>query len=130
MPPAATASALAAAPVDRVELFLGGVKVGEDAGTPYDFAFDTSAIAEGFIIEGQAMRLAASFGAAHTPTDATNGTDLLKLAEVALKEAKKQTATRAAFFDQRLLDKAGGDVERARRGARFQPLGAKANLRR
>ena len=65
-----------------------------------------SAIAEGFIIEGQAMRLAASFGAAHTPTDATNGTDLLKLAEVALKEAKKQTATRAAFFDQRLLDKA------------------------
>ena len=66
----------------------------------------SSAIAEGFIIEGQAMRLAASFGAAHTPTDATNGTDLLKLAEVALKEAKKQTATRAAFFDQRLLDKA------------------------
>ena len=65
-----------------------------------------SAIAEGFIIEGQAMRLAASFGAAHTPTDATNGTDLLKLAEVALKEAKEQTATRAAFFDQRLLDKA------------------------
>ncbi len=66
----------------------------------------SSAIAEGFSIDGQAMRLAASFGAAHAPTDAANGTDLLKLAEVALKEAKKQTTTRAAFFDQRLLDKA------------------------
>jgi diguanylate cyclase (GGDEF)-like protein len=63
-------------------------------------------IAEGFTIEGQAMRLAASFGAAHAPKDAANGTDLLKLAEVALKEAKQQTAPRAAFFDQRLLDKA------------------------
>jgi diguanylate cyclase (GGDEF)-like protein len=66
----------------------------------------TSAIAEGFKIEGQAMWLAASFGAAHAPGDATNATDILKLAEVALKEAKKQTAPRTAFFDQRLLDKA------------------------
>jgi len=66
----------------------------------------SNAIAEGFTIEGQPMRLAGSFGAAHAPNDATNATDLLKLAEVALKEAKKQTAPRAAFFDQRLLDKA------------------------
>ncbi len=64
------------------------------------------AIAEGFTIEGQAMRLAASFGAAHAPGDATSAADILKLAEVALKEAKKQTEPRTAFFDQRLLDKA------------------------
>jgi diguanylate cyclase (GGDEF)-like protein len=64
------------------------------------------AIAEGFTIEGQAMRLAASFGAAHAPGDATSAADILKLAEVALKEAKKQTDPRTAFFDQRLLDKA------------------------
>lgn len=66
----------------------------------------SGAIAEGLTIEGQAMRLAASFGAAHSPGDATSATDILKLAEVALKQAKKQTAPRAAFFDQRLLDKA------------------------
>lgn len=57
LPPAATASALAGAPVDRVELFLGGVKVGEDASAPFDFAFDTSAIAEGFTnLQARAVR--------------------------------------------------------------------------
>ncbi len=65
-----------------------------------------NAVAEGFNIEGQAMRLAASFGAAQAPKDATTSADLLKLAEVALKEAKKQTSQRAAFFDRRLLDRA------------------------
>jgi diguanylate cyclase (GGDEF)-like protein len=65
----------------------------------------SGAVAEGLTIEGQLMRLAASFGASHSPGDATNAADVLKLAEVALKEAKKQTAPRAAFFDQHLLDK-------------------------
>ncbi len=65
-----------------------------------------NAVAEGFSIEGQAMRLAASFGAAQAPKDATTSADLLKLAEVALKEAKKQTSQRATFFDRRLLDRA------------------------
>lgn len=64
------------------------------------------AIAEGFNIEGQLMQLSAAFGAAHAPKDATTAADLLKLAEVALKEAKQLTGRRAAFFDQRLLDKA------------------------
>lgn len=64
------------------------------------------AIAEGFNIEGQPIKLAASFGAAQAPKDATTAADLLKLAEVALKEAKHLTGRRVAFFDQRLLDKA------------------------
>jgi len=89
------------------------------------------AVAEGFNIEGQPMRLTASFGAAQFPKDAATSADLLKLAEVALKEAKKQTGRRAAFFDQRLLDKARaqsrleeelrGGLDRGEFVAVFQP---------
>jgi diguanylate cyclase (GGDEF)-like protein len=64
------------------------------------------AISEGFSVEGQQVRLAASFGTANAPQDAGSGADLLKLAEVAMKEAKTLAGLRAAFFDQRLLDKA------------------------
>lgn len=57
LPAAATAGAAADGAVDRVELFLGGVKVAEDASAPYDFAFDTSAIAEGFTtLQARALR--------------------------------------------------------------------------
>jgi diguanylate cyclase (GGDEF)-like protein len=66
----------------------------------------SAAVAEGFNIEGEAMRISASFGSAQAPRDANTSADLVKLAEVALKEAKKQTSQRIAFFDQRLLDKA------------------------
>lgn len=66
----------------------------------------STAVADGFNIEGHVVRISASFGSAQSPRDATSGADLVKLAEVALKEAKKQTAPRIAFFDQRLLDKA------------------------
>ncbi len=64
------------------------------------------AIAQGFTAEGQYVRLSASFGAAISPRDAATGGDLLKQAEIALKEAKRQTASSFAFFDQRLLDRA------------------------
>jgi diguanylate cyclase (GGDEF)-like protein len=65
------------------------------------------AIAQGFTTEGQHVRLSASFGAAAAPRDAATGGELLKQAEVALKEAKRQSAASGiAFFDQRLFDRA------------------------
>lgn len=64
------------------------------------------AIAQGFTAEGQHVRLSASFGAAGAPQDAKTGGELLKQAEVALKEAKRQSVSGIAFFDQRLLDRA------------------------
>jgi len=65
-----------------------------------------AAVAQGFDAEGQHVRITASFGAATAPRDAVSGGDLLKQAEVALKEAKRQAASSFAFFDQRLLDRA------------------------
>lgn len=65
-----------------------------------------AAVRDGFTIEGQPIHLACSFGAATSPADATSSGDLLKQAEVALKEAKTQQGARHAFFNQRLLDKA------------------------
>jgi len=65
-----------------------------------------AAVSEVMIVEGQAIRLTACFGAATSPEDAANGGDLLKQAEVALKEAKRQGGQRHAFFDRKLLDKA------------------------
>jgi diguanylate cyclase (GGDEF)-like protein len=54
----------------------------------------------------QHIRITGRFGAAAAPEDATTAADLLKQAEIALKEAKRQLASRCAFFDQRLLEKA------------------------
>jgi len=63
-------------------------------------------IADPMTLEGQMLRVTASFGAASSPDDASSGADLLKQAEVALKEAKRQSGPRHAFFDRRLLDMA------------------------
>lgn len=62
-------------------------------------------IADPMTLEGQMLRVTASFGAASSPDDAATGADLLKQAEVALKEAKRQSGRKHAFFDRRLLDK-------------------------
>lgn len=66
----------------------------------------SAAISEPMTLDGQVLRLTASFGASCSPQDAATGADLLKLAEVALKEAKREATQGIAFFDQRLLDKA------------------------
>ena len=90
-----------------------------------------AAISEPMTIEEQVLRVTASFGVASSPTDARTGADLLKLAEVALKEAKRSVAQGIAFFDQRLLDKARAQtkleeevragIERGEFVAVFQP---------
>ncbi len=64
------------------------------------------AAAEPIQLPGQQIQVTCSFGAASAPADATTATDLLKQAEIALKEAKAQPATRRALFDVRLLEKA------------------------
>lgn len=65
-----------------------------------------AAISDVMIVEGQVLRVTACFGAASSPEDATNGGELLKQSEVALKEAKRQGGQKHAFFDAKLLDKA------------------------
>ncbi len=90
-----------------------------------------AAVAQGFTAEGQHVRLSASFGAATAPRDAASGGELLKQAEIALKEAKRQTGSSFAFFDQQLLERARAQakledevrvaVERGEFIAVFQP---------
>jgi diguanylate cyclase (GGDEF)-like protein len=63
------------------------------------------ALAEPMEIEDQKITAAMSFGVAVTPDDAVTAPDLVKQAEVALKEAKRSTGPRRAFFDARLLEK-------------------------
>lgn len=92
---------------DQFGLLLPGVS-GVDVGPFLKAA--AAAIGEPMMLEDQVIRVTASFGAAATPADATTAADLLKLAEVALKEAKRETGRETgegiAFFDRRLLDKA------------------------
>ncbi len=64
------------------------------------------AISESMLLEDQQVRIAASFGVAHTAQDGAAAGDLLKQAEVALKEAKGLPGARRVFFDQSLLAKA------------------------
>jgi diguanylate cyclase (GGDEF)-like protein len=64
------------------------------------------AIAEPLAIDRHHLRITGAFGAAAAPEDAQNATDLLKQAELALKEAKLATSQRRFFFDQRLLQRA------------------------
>ena len=57
LPAAATATARAFAQVDRVELFLGGLKVAEGTNSSFGFAFGTAATAEGFTtLQARAVR--------------------------------------------------------------------------
>ncbi|MEQ1780238.1 MAG: EAL domain-containing protein, partial [Hyphomonadaceae bacterium] len=65
-----------------------------------------AAVGEPMTLDDQVIRVTASFGSSSAPSDAATGSDLLKLAEVALKEAKREGTQGIAFFDQRLLDKA------------------------
>jgi diguanylate cyclase (GGDEF)-like protein len=64
------------------------------------------AIQDPMMLEGHTLRVTAAFGAASAPDDASTATDLMKQTEIALKEAKRATGERRAFFDQRLIDKA------------------------
>jgi diguanylate cyclase (GGDEF)-like protein len=61
---------------------------------------------EAMTVDGQTLRITASFGSACAPDDAKSAAELLKQAELALKEAKRSAGARRAFFDGRLLDKA------------------------
>ena len=50
--------------VDRVEIYLGGVKVAEDTSAPYQLAFDTTAVSEGFTtLQARAFRSGSLVGA-------------------------------------------------------------------
>jgi diguanylate cyclase (GGDEF)-like protein len=88
---------------DQFGLILPGAS---QAAVKEFFGAAEQAISETMILEGQQVRVTASFGAARAPEDAANGADLLKQAEAALKEAKGLPAARRAFFDQSLHAKA------------------------
>jgi diguanylate cyclase (GGDEF)-like protein len=64
------------------------------------------AVADGIALESHHVRVTAAFGVSRAPEDAETGADLLKLAEVALKEAKGASAPRRAFFSKNLLARA------------------------
>ena len=64
------------------------------------------AISETLSLESHTLRVTASFGAACAPQDAESGGDLLKQAEVALKEAKREASGGITFFNQSFLDRA------------------------
>jgi diguanylate cyclase (GGDEF)-like protein len=56
-------------------------------------------------VGSETLRLTLSFGAAGAPEDAQTASDLLKQAELAVKEAKRSQNAHRAFFDAALLDK-------------------------
>jgi diguanylate cyclase (GGDEF)-like protein len=64
------------------------------------------AVGEPMTLEGQTIRVTASFGAASAPEDAKTSADLMKQCEIALKEAKRLPAVRRAYYDHRLMEKA------------------------
>ncbi len=64
------------------------------------------AITRPMLVEGHPLRLSVSFGAAAAPFDAGTASDLLKLADLALKSAKQGTSRRHVFFDKSLLVRA------------------------
>ncbi|MBI1360628.1 MAG: EAL domain-containing protein [Alphaproteobacteria bacterium] len=85
---------------------FGVIAAADQAVVKAFMAMADRAISEPMSIEGQIQRVNASFGAACAPGDAKSATELLKQAELALKEAKRAQNGRRVFFDSRLLDKA------------------------
>jgi diguanylate cyclase (GGDEF)-like protein len=105
----------AAGGVEGVGFFIG--RTGADQFTIVAASADRSAISafmnhadraiqDPIMLDGHTLRVTAAFGAACAPDDAATATDLMKQAEIALKEAKRASGERRAFFDQRLIDKA------------------------
>jgi diguanylate cyclase (GGDEF)-like protein len=88
---------------DQFGLIVAGV---DRAAVKAFMAVADRAISEPMTIEGQPLRVTASFGSACAPEDAKSAAEVMKQAELALKEAKRSPAGRRAFFDSRLLDKA------------------------
>ncbi len=87
---------------------FGVILLGADQAVVTEFLLMAEkAVAEPMAIEDNAnVRVTASFGVSRAPDDAQTGADLLKQAEVALKEAKSGTGPRRAFFSQALLSRA------------------------
>jgi diguanylate cyclase (GGDEF)-like protein len=69
------------------------------------------AVAEPMTVDGEHVRVTASFGAACAPGDAATAADLLKQAEIALKEAKHMPAGRRAFYNASLQTKARAQAQ-------------------
>jgi diguanylate cyclase (GGDEF)-like protein len=88
---------------DQFGLMTAGV---DRAAVKAFMAMADRTICEPLVVEGQTLRITASFGAARSPEDANSAAELMKQAELALKEAKRSPSARRAFFDGRLLDKA------------------------
>ncbi len=88
---------------DQFGLIVAGV---DRAAVKAFMAMADRAICEPMVIEAQSLRVTASFGSACAPEDAKSAAEVMKQAELALKEAKRSPAARRAFFDSRLLDKA------------------------
>ena len=63
-------------------------------------------ISEPMMLDDHRHNLSCSFGAAHAPNDAIAAHDLMKKAEIALKEAKRRSGNRLVLFDDKLLEKA------------------------
>jgi diguanylate cyclase (GGDEF)-like protein len=105
----------AALSVSKEGLFVGRLSADQfavlatvqDAGVVARFleAAD-AALSEPMSIEENELRITAAFGAAVYPCDARLSQDLLKQAEIALKEAKRSMTSRRVYFDQRLLEAA------------------------
>jgi len=86
---------------------FGVIAPGVDQGVVKTFlAAADRIIAEPIAIEREQIRITASFGAATAPADAATATELMKQAEIALKEAKHMPTARRAFYDARLQEKA------------------------
>lgn len=64
------------------------------------------AVSEPMTLDGHRHSISCSFGAAHAPEDAIAPHDLIKKAEIALKEAKRMNGDRLVLFDDTLLEKA------------------------
>ena len=104
----------------RGSLFVG--RIGADQFGVIAPGFDQSAlktflaaadraIGEPMVFDGEQLRVTVSFGAACAPADAATAADLLKQAEIALKEAKHMPAARRAFYDARLQEKAKAQAQ-------------------
>lgn len=63
-------------------------------------------VSDPMIAGDQKLIVSCSFGAAHAPDDATQPHDLIKKAEIALKEAKGSAGKSAVLYDDSLLAKA------------------------
>ena len=93
---------------DEFVILLAGGRDGDEAETVAETVLDT--LARPYVLDDEQHYVTASIGIALAPHDATSADDLMRAADLAMYQSKKQGANAYLRYDERIRHSAGADA--------------------